>query len=55
VLAYARIGDGRRLSVLLNLTSDTIIIDWRGTSLLSTLAGQPEPGKLRPNEGMILA
>ncbi len=55
VLAYARIGDGRRLSVLLNLTSDTIIIDWRGKPLLSTLAGQPEPGKLRPNEGIILA
>jgi len=55
VLAYARIGDGRRLSVLLNLTSDAILIDWRGTPLLSTLAGQPEPGKLRPNEGMILA
>lgn len=55
VLAYARIGDGRRLSVLLNLTSDTILIDWRGTPLLSTLASQSEPGKLRPNEGMILA
>ena len=55
VLAYARIGDGRRLSVLLNLTSDTIIIFWRGKPLLSTLAGQPEPGKLRPNEGIILA
>ena len=55
VLAYERIEDGRRLRILLNLTDVAVAIDWRGTSLLSTLAGDPEPGMLRGNEGLILA
>jgi oligo-1,6-glucosidase/alpha-glucosidase len=41
--------------VLLNLTSADIALDWQGTPLLSTLAGQPHPGMLRADEGLILA
>jgi oligo-1,6-glucosidase/alpha-glucosidase len=54
VLAYDRIAEGRRLSVLLNLTDRAVTIDWRGTPLLSTLEGEPEPGMLAANEGLIL-
>ncbi|VXC78524.1 alpha-amylase family glycosyl hydrolase [Sphingomonas sp. AX6] len=54
VLAYERVSDGRRLSILLNLTSNAATIDWQGTPLLSTLDGDPEPGMLRANEGIIL-
>ncbi|MFD1787158.1 alpha-amylase family glycosyl hydrolase [Sphingomonas floccifaciens] len=55
VLAYDRIMDGRRIRVLLNLTDTTVTCPWQGTVLLSTLDGEPEPGRLAPNEGLILA
>lgn len=55
VLAYQREHDGRRLRVLLNLTADNRAIAWNGEPLLSTLNGDPEPGMLYPNEGIILA
>ncbi|SFS04639.1 alpha-amylase family glycosyl hydrolase [Sphingomonas jatrophae] len=48
-----RLGD-RRLRVLLNLTPESRSIAWSGTPLLSTLAGEPEPGMLRPDEGIIV-
>jgi oligo-1,6-glucosidase/alpha-glucosidase len=55
VLAYERVDGERRLLVLLNLTSHNVTVDWTGTPLLSTLNGDPEPGMLYPNEGLILA
>jgi alpha-glucosidase len=54
VLAYRREHDGKPLLILLNLTSNAITVDWRGTPLLSTLDGDPEPGMLYPNEGLII-
>ncbi len=55
VLAYTRVHDGRRLTILLNLTPDTVTIDWHGTPLLSTLNGNPDPGTLHPDQGLIIA
>jgi oligo-1,6-glucosidase/alpha-glucosidase len=55
VLAYDRIEKGRRLRVLLNLTDQAVAIDWQGSVLLSTLAGEVEADMLRANEGLILA
>jgi glycosidase len=55
VLAYERHHSGRRLRVLLNLTANDLTVDWRGTPLLSTLAGEPEPGMLFANEGLVIA
>ena len=55
VLAYERSEAGRYLLVMLNLTSEPIAFDWQGTPLLSTLAGEPEPGTLRADEGIIVA
>jgi len=55
VLAYHRIHDGRRLLVLLNLTSKDVAVDWHGTPLLSTLIGAPTPGTLRADEGLVTA
>jgi len=55
VLAYEREQDGKRLTVLLNLTSHNITCPWQSTALLSTLNGDPEPGMLYPDEGLILA
>jgi oligo-1,6-glucosidase/alpha-glucosidase len=55
VLAYERSEAGKRLLVILNLTSGDVSFDWRGTPLLSTLAGEPRPGTIRADEGMITA
>jgi oligo-1,6-glucosidase/alpha-glucosidase len=55
VLAYARSDGERRLLVLLNLTSDAIAMEWKGSPLLSTLHGEPQPGTLRPDEGLLIA
>ena len=55
VIAYERRHDGRRLSILLNLTSSAVAYDWAGTPLLSTLDGNPAPGMLRADEGLIVA
>ncbi|MDP1027552.1 alpha-amylase family glycosyl hydrolase [Sphingomonas sp. KR1UV-12] len=55
VLAYRREEGGRSLSILLNLTDHDVTIDWTGTPLLSTLSGEPEPGMLRANEGIVFA
>jgi len=55
VLAYQRCQGDRRLRILLNLTAADITLDWHGTPLLSTLAGEPQPGTLRADEGLILA
>jgi glycosidase len=54
VLAYERSHCGRRLRILLNLTAENRTVRWQGTPLLSTLAGQPEPGMLYPDEGIII-
>jgi oligo-1,6-glucosidase/alpha-glucosidase len=54
VLAYDRIEGNRRIRILLNLTGVAVAIDWHGTPLLSTLAGDPEPGTLRADEGLVL-
>jgi len=55
VLAYERSEAGRRLLVLFNLTSDDIVYDWQGTPLLSAVDGEPKPGTLRADEGLIIA
>ena len=54
VLAYERIQDDQRLTILLNLTSNIVSYPWHGMPLLSTLDGHPEPGTLSPDEGLIL-
>jgi len=55
VIAYERRHGDERLTVLLNLTAGRIAIPWRADPILSTLATDPEPGALRPDEGLILA
>ena len=55
VLAYERAHNGRRLRVMLNLTSAAVVAEWQGAPLLSTRAGTPEAGWLRADEGVILA
>ncbi len=55
VLAYDRIEGDRRLRILLNLRDAAVTVDWRGAVMLSTLDGEPEPGMLRANEGLILS
>ncbi len=60
VLAYDRVEGDRRLRILLNLrdaavTMDWPGVDWSGTVMLSTRDGEPEPGTLRANEGLILS
>jgi len=55
VLAYERVHDGRRLTVLLNLTAQCITVPWTGTVLVSTRDCAPEPGMLHPDEGLVLA
>ncbi len=55
VLAYDRIEGDRRLRILLNLRDAAVTMDWRGAVMLSTLDGEPEPGMLRANEGLILS
>ena len=54
VLAYERRHGSERLLVLLNLTGVAVTMAWQGVPLLSTLDGEPEPGMLRPDEGMIV-
>ena len=54
VLAYRREHQGRTLTVLLNLTPNVVTCDWSGMPLLSTLDGNPEPGMLYPDEGLII-
>jgi len=54
ILAYAREHEGQRVTILLNLTSNSVTCPWQGTALLSTLNGDPEPGMLYPDEGLIL-
>jgi oligo-1,6-glucosidase/alpha-glucosidase len=54
VLAYERTYDGKRLLILLNLTSKNVTFDWRGASLLSTLDGDSEPGMLYADEGLVI-
>ena len=54
VLAYERIQDDQRLTILLNLTSNIVSYPWHGMPLLSTLDGHSEPGTLSPDEGLIL-
>ena len=55
ILAYERVHAGERLRVMLNLTPRNVTIDWRGTPLLSTLDGEPEPGMLFADEGIVIA
>lgn len=55
VLAYERRHHGRTLRIVLNLTPREVTVAWRGVPLLSTRAGRAEPGKLRPDEGLVLA
>lgn len=55
VLAYERSHGDERLLILLNLTSKNVTFDWRGTPLLSTLDGEPEPGMLFADEGLVIA
>ena len=55
VIAYERRYDGKRLLVVLNLTSSAVPCDWTGTPLLSTLDGDTAHGMLRPDEGLIVA
>ena len=55
VLAYERGHGERRLFVALNLTSSSITFPWNGVPLLSTLAGEAEPGTLRADEGLVIA
>ena len=53
-LAFEREDDGRIITVLLNLTSEAVVVPWDGTPIISTLEGPPQPGFLRSNEGLIL-
>ncbi|GAA3695758.1 alpha-amylase family glycosyl hydrolase [Sphingomonas cynarae] len=55
VLAYDRIEGDRRLGILLNLRDTAVMVDWQGMVMLSTQDGEPEPGMLRANEGLILS
>ena len=55
VLAYERIHGDRRLRILLNFTSSDVVIDWRGTPLLSTFGDDAMPGVLRADEGLVIA
>ncbi len=55
VLAYERRFKDRTVSILLNLTPGNVTVDWRGTPLLSTLNGPPEPGMLYADEGLVIA
>ena len=54
VVTYERFAEGRRLRILLNLTGQSVMVDWQGVPLLSTLNGVPESGVLRANEGLIV-
>jgi len=40
---------------MLNLTSADVACSWEGIPLFSTCNGESVPGKLRPNEGLIIA
>lgn len=55
VLAYERLHDEGRLTILLNLTGDDVAVDWSGAVLLSTLGNGPRVGMLRGDEGLIIA
>lgn len=55
VLAYVREHEGERIHILLNLTLDALPCDWAGTPLLSTRDGEPVPGLLRADEGLVVA
>ncbi|MBN2971827.1 DUF3459 domain-containing protein [Roseomonas aeriglobus] len=55
VLAYRRSADGEDRTILLNLTDRPVAVDWTGDVLLSTLDTPANPGRLAPNEGLILA
>ena len=55
VLAYERRHEDERLLVALNLTPNNLTFVWTGTVLLSTLNGDPEPGMLYPDEGLVIA
>ncbi len=55
VLACRREYQGRSLTVLLNLTPNVVTCDWSGTPLFSTLGGDPEPGMLYSDDGLIIA
>ncbi|HET9510603.1 MAG TPA: alpha-amylase family glycosyl hydrolase, partial [Sphingomonas sp.] len=55
VLAYRRThADGDR-TIVLNLTAGEAAFDWAGRVMLSTLDSPASPGRLRPNEGLVLA
>ena len=54
VLAYERTHGERRLTIMLNLTSRLVILPWKGQAIFSTHGTDPEPGKLYPNEGLII-
>ncbi len=54
VVAYERCDGDQTLRILLNLTADTVPLAWQGTVLLSTLGGEPQPGMLYPNEGLVI-
>jgi oligo-1,6-glucosidase/alpha-glucosidase len=55
VLAYERSLEGQTLRILLNLTGEAVAMPWTGAPLLSTLAGAPERGTLRADEGLVIA
>ncbi|WP_228241892.1 alpha-amylase family glycosyl hydrolase [Porphyrobacter sp. GA68] len=55
VVAFARTGDGRRVTVMLNLTSRDVSLDWTGQPLLSTHGECAQRGVLRADEGLIVA
>ncbi len=54
VLAYVREHEGRRVSVLLNLTHEDKAFDWSGVPLISTHGGSPMAGLLRADEGLVV-
>jgi len=56
VLAYERVLGDERLAVFLNLTDRPVEgVAWSGEVVLSTLAdGAPRPGRLRPDEGIMV-
>ena len=55
ILAYERCHGEQVLRVILNLTSADVACSWEGIPLFSTCNGKSVPGKLRPNEGLIIA
>ena len=54
IIGFERTLHGRTLTVLLNLTSQTIAVPWNGKPVVSALDREPQPGMLYPDEGLVL-